>query len=163
VAGAATARHAGWLTAVVGTLVLSAELSDLALPDGRRLVLSVDRYRAIPDCPAGAAHDVTGPDALQCWFYDATDAWRIVGVLSAHNAVVIEVEVTDIDRLAVIAETIVTNLGSRFGEVLVYGTQASRRGADGRGDDLVTRIRWTPQEGFSRLRYARPPSGRARS
>lgn len=153
-------RRVGVLVALGLSIALGLTLSEGFHPSvSRRSVLSLRGHRGIPDCAAGADRRLLEPQALECWFYDRAGAWRIVSVLSAHHALVVHVEVTDASTLGAAARLVVERLGREFGEVLVYGALVAddppgQRRPHAAG--VVTRIRWTPRDGFARLDFARP-------
>jgi hypothetical protein len=129
-----------------------------ALRNDRRRSLTVAERRGIPDCPSEASRNLSAPDALECWFYTERAAWRIVSRVSAHHALVVRTEVTQRDAALDVARTIVATSQSDFGEVLVYASSLRERRAL-TGDTAsvtITRIRWTPAEGFSTLTYQMP-------
>jgi hypothetical protein len=148
------------LAAVATTIALSLPG---AVPAGRRAVLAIEREGRTPDCPAGAKRDVLSPDALECWFYEESAAWKIVTAVSAHGALVLETEVTDAAVLPAVARGVVRGSAGRFTEVLVYGMVLAPRdslAADTGAGDVVTRVRWTPREGFTALMFRKPGQGR---
>jgi hypothetical protein len=152
--------HPGLLSAVVGTLVVTAGLASLT--DGPEVAPrppSLNGRLGIPDCPAGAIHDPLGPRSLECWFYTGATGWRITKRVSAHHAFIVRVEVTDLGAAPDIAHAIVKATRPAFGEVMVYATalpRPSHAGTDDATPGLVTRIRWTEQDGFDTLTFRRP-------
>jgi hypothetical protein len=124
----------------------------------RRAVQSLRGYRGIPDCPPTATADVLASDALECWFYGTDGAWRLLTVVSAHHALVVEAEVTGEAVVDEMANLVIGSRASDFAEVLIYASpiarDRSRSGTQVPG--TVTRLRWTPGDGLSRLVFQRP-------
>jgi hypothetical protein len=100
-----------------------------------------------------------GPRSLECWFYTGSTGWRITKRTSAHHAFVVRIEVTDLDRAPGIARFIVKATRPAFGEVMVYASPVAGlpgpAASDAQGR-LVTRVRWTEQDGFDTLTFRRP-------
>ena len=105
--------------------------------------------RGIGLCPVGAEEDLLSPDALQCWFRARQGRWRTLSCVSAHGALVVEVEAADTQDAEEIAQRFATAGRDRFLEVLVYIQPESAGAAP-----FIRRIRWTRQEGFETLEFA---------
>jgi hypothetical protein len=97
----------------------------------------------ISPCPAAAAADLLSPAALQCWFDGPGGRWRTLERVSAHGALVVEVEAAALADAEAIASRFVRDRGGRFAEVLVY-VQQERAIAP----IAIRRIRWTADTGF---------------
>jgi hypothetical protein len=149
---------AGVLAAAAGSAIVCAELSHWRGHGTPQAGLrSLHGQHGITDCPGDAARDLLAHHSLQCRFYGGQGAWRIVALISAHHALVVQVVVTDPDVIDEIARAITAQTAGRFGEILIYAsawnegsTRISSR------DQLVTRIRWTPHDGFSTMTYFKP-------
>ena len=154
-----TRFHPGLLSAVVGTLVVTAGLTSLT--DGpvfEPRPPSLNGHLGIPDCPGGAIYDPSGPRSLACWFYTGTAGWRITKRVSAHYAFVVRIEVTDLSAAPDIARVIVKATRPAYGEVMLYASALappSQPGGDPAQRDLITRVRWTEQDGFDTLTFRR--------
>jgi hypothetical protein len=155
-----TRFHPGLLSAVVGTLVVTAGLTSLT--DGpvfEPRPPSLNGHRGIPDCPVGAIYDPSGPRSFECWFYTGTTGWRITKRVSAHYAFVVRIEVTNLNAAPDIARVIVKATRPAYGEVMVYAsaiTSPPQPSVDPGQRELVTRVRWTEQDGFDTLTFKRP-------
>jgi hypothetical protein len=106
-----------------------------------------DEHGILP-CPASARQDLLSADALQCWFEARNGRWRTLNRVSAHGALVVEVEATAMADAENIAQQFVTDRGGgRFSEVLVYveGPSAPPRS--------IRRIRWTGSTGFETMDF----------
>jgi hypothetical protein len=116
---------------------------------------SLDGHLGIRDCPAGAEDDLLAPLSLQCWFYGERGAWRLLSLASAHEALVIEAEVSSLDVVEEMAGGVVRGAREDFGEVLVYAVRMrDRLAAEGpEAEDLVVRVQWTPAGGLSMLEF----------
>lgn len=128
---------------VTGT-VLVITLGALADPAPRRV--SPDDRGILP-CPAAAHYDLLSAGALQCWFNAPNGRWRATNRVSAHGALVVEVEATTMVDAEEIARRFVIDRGGRFSEVLVY---VQREWA---ADRTIRRIRWTEPTGFETMEF----------
>ena len=86
----------------------------------------------IPRCRNGADQDLLSSDALQCWFTAAHGRWRTLNHQSHLEALVVEVEASDVRDAAAIAQRVVDGAATRgFSEILgVCRAAAGRRVAD---------------------------------
>lgn len=75
-------------------------------------------------------------------------AWRVREANSTDTIMVVDVEAERPEESRAIAEEIVAPLADSYQEVLVYV-----RAADGTNDDVVRRIRWTPEDGYVEATY----------
>ncbi len=74
--------------------------------------------------------------------------WTIVERVSAHRALVLQVESRDPEQALDTARTIIEGEPPRFDEVLVFFHTPGRR-------DMLRRVRWTPAHGYEEIVYAR--------
>lgn len=72
--------------------------------------------------------------------------WTITHRVSAHRALVVEVEARHPEEAVAIARAIVEPERERFGEVLVFINRPGRR-------DMLRRVQWTPQHGYEETVY----------
>lgn len=95
----------------------------------------------LPDCPARAIDDLRGPDALLCWFADATfGAWHQTSNLDIHGVTIAKVIAGDRRVAMPVATRLVAQGGHDADEVLVY--------ASDRQETRITRVRWTRRSGY---------------
>jgi len=73
-------------------------------------------------------------------------AWKITHRVSAHHALVVEVEARHPYDALSIARAIGEPEHGRFGEILVYINRPGRR-------DMLRRVQWTPQHGYVETVY----------
>jgi hypothetical protein len=102
----------------------------------------------ITPCPLAAADDLLSPRALQCWFEAPGGRWRTLERVSAHGALVVEVEAAALADAEEIARRFVTDRGGRFAEVLVYVRQERAI-----APMAIRRIRWTSDTGFEAFEF----------
>jgi hypothetical protein len=146
-------RRAGFWGAVGGAALIWYSLSsESRLPPARRAVLALPGHDAYPDCrehAGGRDHEV-----LQCWAYGTRGAWRVSSLLSAHGALVIQTLVTDREVADEAAQWAVDRFGDRYGEILLYASVLTPpRPSAPSPSATVTRVRWTPGNGFTRLTF----------
>jgi hypothetical protein len=143
------ARLVPAVTALVGTAVIG--LLAAIWYDAAERPLRNDL--GIPRCPPNARQDLLSPDALQCWFEAPHGRWRALSRVSAHGALVVEVEADDLLDAEGIARQFVSDLDDRFSEILVYV-----RGDSGSAAPVIRRVRWTRQAGFETLQFTDAPA-----
>jgi hypothetical protein len=137
------------ITAFTGTAAIVL-LGALADPGVERI--SPDEHGLLP-CPPAAIHDLLSAQALQCWFDGPHGRWRTLDQVSAHGALVVEIEATTVSDAEEIARRFVTDRGGgRFSEVLVYVQPVSNPRAP------VRRIRWTAATGFETMNFTTVPA-----
>jgi hypothetical protein len=95
----------------------------------------------LPDCPTKALGNLRGPDALLCWFDDATfGPWHQTSNLDIHGVTIAKVIAGDRRVAMPVATRLVAQGGADADEVLVY--------ASDRGETRFTRVRWTRRSGY---------------
>ena len=72
--------------------------------------------------------------------------WEIVERVSAHRALVLQVETRDPENALATARTIIEREPPRFDEILVFFHSPGRR-------DMLSRVRWTPMHGYELSTY----------
>jgi hypothetical protein len=72
--------------------------------------------------------------------------WTITHRVSAHRALVVEVEARHPEEALAIARAISDPVRARFGEILVFINRPGRR-------DMLRRVQWTPQHGYVETIY----------
>ena len=78
-------------------------------------------------------------------------SWKITHRVSAHHALVVEVESRHPEDALAIARAIGEPERGRFGEILVFVNRPGRR-------DILRRVQWTPKHGYIETVYQ--PEGR---
>jgi hypothetical protein len=73
-------------------------------------------------------------------------SWKITHRVSAHRALVVEVESRHPEDAIAIARAISEPERGRFGEILVFINHPGRR-------DMLRRVQWTPQHGYIETVY----------
>ncbi|MQA30724.1 MAG: hypothetical protein GEU82_12950 [Luteitalea sp.] len=137
-------------TAVVaGTIIVL--LLGLLLDRGPERLNPNDR--GILRCPADAHQDLFSFRALQCWFDAPHGRWRMLSRVSAHGALIVEAEATELQDADEIARRFVAGRDGGFSEVLVYVQLESA--AD---PTLIRRVRWTRRTGFEALQFTASPA-----
>jgi hypothetical protein len=139
------------ITAFTGTAAIVL-LGALADPGVERI--TPDERGLLP-CPPTAINDLLSAHALQCWFDASNGRWRTLDRVSAHGALVVDIEATTVTDAEEIARRFVTDRGGgRFSEVLVYVylQPVSKARAS------VRRIRWTAPTGFETMDFTTVPA-----
>jgi hypothetical protein len=114
---------------------------------------AVPEARGIPACLAEAAEDLLDASALQCWFPAPRGRWRTLSRVSAHRALLVEVEATDLRDAEEIARRFVDDADGRFAEILIYAEREREP-----PPRLIKRVQWTPRGGFQTLEFSSAPS-----
>jgi hypothetical protein len=73
-------------------------------------------------------------------------AWKVIGSVSAHRALVVDVEARNPEDAAAIAREIGEPVRSRYTEILVYFHAPGRR-------DPLRRVQWTAAHGYVETVY----------
>jgi hypothetical protein len=140
-------------TLVPGVTVLSGLALATALGllfDGSHVSTARNDFGITP-CPTSAQQDLLSAHALQCWFPAPGGRWRTLARVSAHGALVVEVEATALSDAELIARQFVTDRGGKFSEVLVYAQRESAV-----PPLTIRRIRWTQITGFEQFEFTTP-------
>jgi hypothetical protein len=82
-----------------------------------------------------------------------SETWTVLGAMSAHGALVVDVAARHPEKAGEIAVQIVEPVRSRnYEEILIYFHPADRPAAD-----AVRRVQWTPRGGFIEAIYEQAP------
>jgi hypothetical protein len=109
--------------------------------------------RGILPCPATVEEDLLSSHALQCWLPAPNGRWRTLSRVSAHGALVAEVEASDLSDAEHVARLFVADGGDRFSEILIYTQPESTSEST-----VIRRIRWTQESGFEALEFTARPA-----
>jgi len=109
--------------------------------------------RGILPCPAGAQQDLLSFRALQCWLPAPNGRWRTISRVSAHGALVVEAEASELSHAEHIAGLFIADGRGRFSEILIYTQPESTSDST-----VIRRIRWTPETGFEALEFTARPA-----
>jgi hypothetical protein len=95
-------------------------------------------YRPTP-APNALARELTSLSVDS----EGAPEWAVTRAMSAHHAMVLEIEAVHPERARNIAAEVVAPLRDRYEEVLIYV-----RAVDTAADPVVRRIQWTPRGGY---------------